>query len=195
MAFDSTKPPGEAVRAETSEAAYGLEFGKTYVAPEEEVPAVSLSAAQGRVLAAWADRLVPAEGAWPAAGEVGAAVYADNTASRSPLLRAMLLRAVELVERRARERHGAGFADCPPAQRDVILAELEQDEDDAALFGLVLELVFEGYYRAAPVLAVVEARTGFRVMAPVEGVAIEAFDEGLLARVKELPPRQREVPA
>lgn len=193
MAFDSTKPPGEPALAGTPEAAYGLEFGKTYVAPEEELPAVSLNQAQGRVLASWADRLIPAEGDWPAAGQVGAGVYADNAASRSPLLRAMLLRAVELVDREARDRYGQGFAECSAAERDAILGGLEEAEDDAALFNLVLELIFEGYYRAAPVLKVVEARTGFRVMAPVEGVEIEPFDESLLERVKGLPRMRREV--
>jgi hypothetical protein len=195
MAFDNTRPPGEATLGQTPEAAYSLEFGKTYVAPEEERPAVSLNEAQAAVLAAWADRLIPAAGDWPGAGAVGAGVYVDNVASRSPLLRAMLLRAVELAECQARERHGAGFAACSDADRDAILAELEHSEDDAVLFDMLLELIFEGYYRAAPVLAVVEARTGFRVMGPVEGVELEPFDEGLLDRVKQLPPLRREVSA
>ena len=195
MAFDKSKPPGEAILGETPEAAYSLEFGKTYVAPEEEVPAVSLSEAQGRVLAAWADRLIPAEGDWPGAGAVGAGVYADNAASRSPLLRAMLLRAVDLVEREALGRYGEGFAGCSDEQRAAILTDLEGSAEDAVLFDLVLELIFEGYYRAAPVLKVVEERTGFKVMGPVEGVRIEAFDESLLERVKGLPPLRREVSA
>ncbi len=195
MAFDKTKPPGEATSGQTPEAAYSLEFGKTYVAPEEELPAVSLNEGQHAVLAAWADRLIPAAGDWPGAGEVGAGVYADNVASRSPLLRSMLLRAVDLVEREARERHEVGFPACTDAERTAILADLERSADDAVLFDLVLELVFEGYYRAAPVLATVEKRTGFKPMAPVEGVELEPFDESLLDRVKGLPPRRREVPA
>ncbi|MBS1678995.1 MAG: gluconate 2-dehydrogenase subunit 3 family protein [Actinobacteria bacterium] len=195
MAFDRTKPPGEATLAQTPEAAYGLEFGKTYVAPEDERPAVSLNPDQGRVLAAWADRLIPAGDGWPGAAEVGAVTYADNVASRSPLLRAMLLRAVDLVEREALGRHGEGFAGCTDEQRAALLGELEGDEDDGPLFDLILELIFEGYYRAAPVLEMVEKRTGFRVMAPVEGVEIEPFDESLLGRVKQLPRRWREVAA
>lgn len=192
MAFDRTEPPGEAILAETPEAAYSLEFGKTYVPPEEELPTVSLSERQGSVLAAWADRLIPGNADWPAAGQVGADVYADNAASRSPLLRAMLLRGVDLVEARALERHGRGFAECGAEERDAILRELEQGED-RALFDLALELLYEGYYRAAPVLEAVERRTGFRVMAPVEGVEIEPFDESLLERVRTLPPHLREV--
>jgi hypothetical protein len=193
VAFDNSGPPGEATLGQTPEAAYSLEFGKTYVAPEEELPAVSLNAAQGRVLAAWADRLIPAAGDWPGAGQVGAGVYVDNVASRSALLRAMLLRAVELVERAALDRHGEGFAECSDGQRDAILVGLQESEDDGVLFDMLLELIFEGYYRAAPVLAVVEARTGFRVMGPVEGVELEPFDESLLDRIRQLPPLLREV--
>jgi Gluconate 2-dehydrogenase subunit 3 len=192
MAFDRTEPPGEAILAETPEAAYSLEFGKTYVPPEEELPAVSLSERQMTTLAAWADRLIPGDDFWPAASAVEAHVYADNAASRSPLLRSMLLRAVDLIESRALERHEWRFAECSGEQRDELLRELEEGEE-RALFDLVLELLYEGYYRAAPVLAVVERRTGFQVMAPVEGVEIEPFDESLLDAVRKRPPFLREV--
>jgi hypothetical protein len=193
MAFDRTDPPGEAVLAETPEAAYSLEFGRTYVAPEEVRDYVLLSEVQRRTLAAWAERLIPAAGPWPSAADVDAQMYADNCAARSPLLRSMLLRAVDLVDRAARAAHGQGFADSSEDERDELLAEVEGG-DDALLFDLVLELVFEGYYRAPAVLDVVEERTGFKVMAPVEGVELEPFDESLLKRVKGLPPLLREVP-
>jgi hypothetical protein len=194
MAFDRAEPAGEAILAETPEAAYSLEFGRTYVAPEEVTEFVLLSAAQRRALAAWAERLIPAEGEWPSAAAVGADMYADNCAARSPLLRSMLLRAVDLVDREARKAHGRDFAECDEAERDGLLGELESGAD-AVLFDLVLELLFEGYYRAAPVLEVVERRTGFQVMAPVEGVELEPFDESLLGRVKQLPALTRELPA
>jgi hypothetical protein len=119
-------------------------------------------------------------------------MYADNSAARSPLLRSMLLRAVDLVDREARGAHGSAFADCEQADREELLRGL-QSGSDAVLFDLVLELVFEGYYRDPRVLEVVEQRTGFRVMAPVEGIEIDPFDEALLERVKGLPPLLREV--
>jgi gluconate 2-dehydrogenase subunit 3-like protein len=194
MAFDRTEPPGEATLAETPEAAYSLEFGHTYVSPEEVTEFVILSATQQRTLAAWSERLIPAEGPWPSAAAVEADMYADNCAARSPLLRSMLLRAVDLVDREAREAHGAAFAESEEGQRDEVLRDLESGSD-AVLFDLVLELVFEGYYRDPRVLEVVEERTGFKVMAPVEGIEIEPFDESLLERVKGLPPLIREVSA
>lgn len=193
MAFDRTEPPGEAVLAETPEAAYSLEFGRTYVPPEEVRDFVLLSVAQRPVLGAWAERLIPAAGSWPGADEVDAHMYADNCAARSPLLRSMLLRAVDRAEALARaEFAGRGFAECDSGEREQILVTMANDE--GTLFDLVLELVFEGYYRDPRVLDVVEERTGFQVMAPVEGVELEPFDESLLERVKGLPPMLREVP-
>lgn len=194
MAFDRTEPPGEATLARTPEAAYGLEFGHTYVAPEEVRGFVSLNESQRLALAAWAEGLIPAEGDWPSAAAVDAHMYADNCASRSPLLRSMLLRGLDGLDREARRSHGHGFAECAEDERAALLRGLESGPD-SSLFDLVLELIFEGYYRTPAVLEVVERRTGFRVMAPVDGVEIEAFDESLLERVKGLPDRTREVSA
>jgi hypothetical protein len=192
MAFDRTEPPGEAVLAETPEAAYSLEFGRTYVPPEEVRDFLLLTEAQQATLGAWAERLIPAADPWPAADEVDAHLYADNCAARSPLLRSMLLRAVAAAECEARDAHGRAFAECSTGEREEILRGLS-DGSEATLFDLVLELVYEGYYRAPRVLEAVEERTGFKVMAPVEGIELEPFDESLLDRVKQLPPLRREV--
>jgi gluconate 2-dehydrogenase subunit 3-like protein len=194
MAFDRTEPPGEAVLAETPEAAYSLEFGQTYVPPDEVRDFLLLNERQRRTLAAWAERLIPAEEPWPSGAEVDAHMYADNCAARSPLLRAMLLRAVDLMDSTARASHGRPFAECDEAARDELLGKMESGTN-RHLFDLLLELLFEGYYRAPRVLEIVEDRTGFRVMAPVEGVEIEPFEESLLARVRQLPPLRREVPS
>jgi Gluconate 2-dehydrogenase subunit 3 len=192
MAFDRADPAGEASVADTPEAAYNLEFGRTYVAAEEVRGFVSLNEAQQGVLAAWAACLIPAEAPWPSAAEVDAHMYADVCASRSPLLRSMLLRAVDGVEAAARSAHGRGFAECGAEVREALLRELSSGED-RVFFDLVLELVFEGYYRAPEVLTVVQERTGFQVMAPVEGAELIPFDEQLLERVRGLPPFFREV--
>jgi hypothetical protein len=187
MAFDRVKPPPEAGQGPSPEASYSREFGGTYVSPDEIERYLLLNGDEQRTLAAWADRLVPADGPWPAAAEVGAPMYVDNCAARSPLLRAMLMRAISLVRTEAWERHRADFHELDANQQEEILVELESSAD-AVLFELVLELVFEGYYRAGTVLEVVERQTGFRVRGPLEGTALEPFDENLLERVRTLPP-------
>lgn len=191
MAFDRTGPPTEAVTGQAPEANYSLEFGRTYVAPEEVQQFFMLSDHEQRALAAWAERLIPAEGSWPSAAQVNAHMYVDNCCARSPLLRSLLMRAIQTVDRHARQSHGSDFAECDAQQRDEILQALESGSD-SALFNMVLELVFEGYYSAGPVLELTEERTDFRILAPVEGSGLDPFDESLLARVRTLPSIVRE---
>jgi hypothetical protein len=193
MAFDRVKPPPEAGKGPSPEATYSREFGSTYVPPDEVQGYVTLNDQEQLALAAWADRLIPAEAPWPSASEVGAPMYADNCAARSPLLRAMLLRALSVVRAEAWDRRRADFGDCAGSEQDELLTELESSAH-AVLFELVLELVFEGYYRAGQVLEVVERQTGFRIRGPLEGTALEPFEESLLERVRTLPPAYIQVP-
>jgi Gluconate 2-dehydrogenase subunit 3 len=192
MAFDRVQPPPEAGQGPSPELGYSREFGKTYVPAEEVERYLILNDEEAGVLSAWGERLIPAAGQWPSAAEVGAPMYVDNCAARSPLLRSMLLRAVALVRVQASESHGRDFAECSGAEQDEILRALESG-GHAVLFDLVLELVFEGYYRAGPVLEAVERETGFRVRGPLEGTALEPFDESLLERVRTLPRIYREL--
>lgn len=195
MAFDKTTPAAINPAAQADAPGpirYSLEFGHTYV-PYDEVDGFRLlNGDQQAVLGAWADTLIPGEGdTWPSASRVGAHLYADSTAARSPRLRALLVRAILRLEEICREQTGRSFCDSEAGERERILREFERGEQ-AELFELVLELIFEGYYRDPAVLRVVENRTGFQVMAPVEGVELLPFDPASLERVSSLPTRVRE---
>jgi Gluconate 2-dehydrogenase subunit 3 len=196
MAFDKTTPAG-ASPADAGEAApvrYALEFGHSYVPADEVQGFKILNPRQQATLAAWADALIPTGNGWPSASATGAHIYADNTSATRPRLRALLVRAIDSVDIAAGERGADSFAGCEADVRAEILAELE-GRDAMELFDFVLELVFEGYYRDPAVLELVEDRTGFRIMAPIEGAELEPFDEGLVAEMKKRPAFVREVPA
>jgi hypothetical protein len=196
MAFDKTTPAGasSADGGEPAPVRYALEFGHSYVPADEVHGFKILNARQQATLAAWADALIPAGDSWPAASATRAHVYADNTSATRPRLRDLLVRAIDSVDIAAGERGADSFADCDAGVRIAILKELEAS-DAMELFDFVLELVFEGYYRDPAVLALVEERTGFRIMAPVEGARLEPFDEGLVEDMKTRPAFVREVPA
>jgi hypothetical protein len=193
MAFDRTTPAAINPAAPDAPAPvrYALEFGHTYV-PYEHVDGFRLlNEDQQALLAAWADTLIPGEAeTWPSASEASAHRYADNCAAASPRLRALLVRAVRRLEEHALKVTERGFSAGDARTRERVLREFEQGEH-AELFELVLELIFEGYYRDPAVLRVVEKRTGFKVMAPVEGVELTPFDPASLERVKGLPQRLR----
>lgn len=195
MAFDRTTPAAvnPADPGAPAPVRYALDFGHTYVPSEEVTDFILLGEAEQAALAAWGDALIPGNDAWPSASEADAHLYADNCAARAPRHRALLTRAIAQVESAARERSPVGFAQCPKDDREAILRELETG-DDAELFEFVLELVFEGYYRDPRVLEVVEERTGFRTRAPVDGVALQDFDESLVEEMRGRPPFVREVP-
>lgn len=196
MAFDKTTPAGASPdeAGEAGPVRYALEFGHSYVPPDAVQDFKILNQRQQATLAAWADALIPGGDAWPAASATAAQVYADNASATRPRLRALLVRAIETVDLAAGERGADSFAGCDAARRTEILKELEAG-DAMALFDFVLELVFEGYYRDPAVLALVEERTGFRIMAPVEGVELEPFDEQLVEEMTKRPAFVREVPS
>lgn len=193
MAFDRTTPAAINPAAPDAPAPvrYALEFGHTYVPYAEVEEFKLLNQDQQAVLAAWADTLIPGDGEnWPSASQANAHLYADNCVAPSRQLRALLVRAILRLEEHSIKVTQNAFLDCDPETREQVLREFERGEH-AELFELVLELVFEGYYRDSAVLKVVEERTGFKVLAPVDGVELTPFDPASLERVNGLPPRIR----
>jgi hypothetical protein len=190
MAFDSKR-----VHAALEEdLGLTFELGQTYVAPGEAPPRFTvLDERRARTLAAWADALVPGDEHWPSASAAAAAQYADASAGRSPLQRRALRAAVDAVDAAllaAGETRALDELDL--GARVEILQAVEREHGQ--LFTLVLELVYEGYYRDPDVQAVVEARTGFQVDVPVHGMRLEPFDESQLDAMRARSAAWREVP-
>jgi hypothetical protein len=140
-----------------------------------------LDPARATTLKAWVATLIPAHARRPDAAAVGAAEYVDATVAAVSALRPALLQAID--------RLGASFAELSADARESVLRELETEDPEA--FGMVRDFTYEAYYGHAKVLEALEAETGWRGKAPVEGSRLEPFEESALARVKGLPPRWR----
>jgi hypothetical protein len=166
-----------------------------YVAASEVHEFAVVDAARRPTLEAWVDRLVPASGDWPGAAAIGAAGYVDATIARAPAARPAVLLALDRIDRLAATAGGPSFAECPPPERDRILAEVAADPRFAAAFQQVLELTYEAYYRDERVCDVMRERTGFDSRLPHLGSPMEPFDPSLLERVAALPPHYRQVEA
>jgi Gluconate 2-dehydrogenase subunit 3 len=158
--------------------------------PRDGTRCTLLDPARVRLLTCWCAELIPAAPGRPSAADAGAAEYAERVCSSDPSLRDDLTRAVDQLDADARSRHGRRFPDCTGAQRTESLRALEAA--GPALFGLVQALVYEAYYSASPVLDALERATGWRSANTLTGSAMEPFDEGLLDRVRSLPPAYRE---
>lgn len=108
------------------------------------------SEAEGRLLRALLDRLVPAstDGRVPAAGALGVAEYLADRASADPslgtLFRHALTRAAALAE-----DHGAHFDALDTASRVAVVEVLEGDAPEA--FAALVRHTYMGYYSRADV--------------------------------------------
>jgi hypothetical protein len=78
------------------------------------------------------------------------------------------------------------------ARLQRIVAELER-EDSSGGFDMVRDFAYEAYYAHPLVLLALKRELGWDGVAPTTGSEMSGFDEGLLVRVKTLPPRYREV--
>jgi hypothetical protein len=169
---------------------YRLVVGQAEIRVGAERSYVVLDPARARLLEAWVAGLVPGSGSRPDASQVGAAQYIDATLALVPALRSALLQAIDRLEVLSAARAKRPFADCSAGERERLLREFEaEDETDA--FNMVRDFTYEAYYGNPEVLAALERDTGWRGTAMSTGTPLPGFDEGLLERVKGLPPRWR----
>jgi hypothetical protein len=179
MAYDR-KQAGHQV-AQANRPDYRVLVGRAEIAVGVHRRFAVLDPARANVLRAWVATLIPARGRRPDAGAVGAAEYVDATVGEVPPLRPALLQAID--------RLGRAFPELSSDARESLLHELEAQDPEA--FGMVRDFTYEAYYGHPAVLEALEAETGWRGKAPIEGSQLEPFDASALDRVKRLPPRYR----
>lgn len=136
-----------------------------------------LTPAQGRVLAAVLNRLVPADGAMPGAGDAGVTGYIDQALLDAPHLRRQL---VDLLD----ELRGCGFARLSGAAQDERLRRLAADRP--APFDVLLHAAYAGYYSNPSVLTAARWQ-------PPGSAPPEPFDQTLLDAVRRRGPIYRDV--
>jgi hypothetical protein len=125
-------------------------------------PGAVLDGLQLRVAGALAERILPRT-LTPGALDAGVDGYIDVMLADffSEDERRVYLNGLGRLDRRARERHGSGFADCAPQDQDALVAALDQrgfatvagegdeaavDDPDAVFCRLHKELTIAGFY-------------------------------------------------
>ena len=136
-----------------------------------------LTPEQGRLLAAVLNRLVPADGVMPAAGDAGVAGYIDQALRDAPHLRRPV---IDLLD----ELHGGGFIQLSAAKQDRRLRRLASDRPES--FEILLHAAYTGYYSNPGVLTAVG-------WAPAGSAPPEPFDRTLLDAVRQRGPIYRDV--
>ena len=143
-----------------------------------DAPALEvLTPEQGRLLAAVLNRLVPAAGAMPAAGDAGVLGYIDQALLDAPQLRRPV---IDLLD----ELRACGFARLSGAAQDERLRRLAADRP--ASFDVLLHAAYAGYYSNPSVLTA----AGWL---PAGSTPPEPFDQTLLDAVRKRGPICRDV--
>lgn len=191
MAFDKAKGFSE---EETGFDIQG-ELATAYVPPGSARGVFSvLDPHRCQVLSAWASTLIPGSGSWPSGADVDSVEYIDQNISKAVRLRPLVLGLVDHSDTIASTNYGKSFEELAAAERIEVLEICERDRPGP--FTLVMELVYEAYYRDSAVLKATQTRTGFRPRLPVDGFALPDYDQvvmGLLAEISERPSLVREV--
>jgi len=113
-----------------------------------------LTSAQGSVLAAAAERILPRTDT-PGAIDVGVPAFVDrlygeflNAADKK-----LLAGALDEIESAAKTAHGGSFATLPAAQQDAVLRSVaaSQQGRDPSSWGLLRSLTILGYFTSEPV--------------------------------------------
>jgi hypothetical protein len=133
------------------------------------------------LLAAVQDRLIPHEGALPAAGESGAAQRVDGYLAERPSWRPELLaalRAIEVLAASGAER-AEGFVGLAEEEQERVLHAVEAAEPRA--FRWLMRLTYMAYYTDDSV----QRAHGYAEAPPLPGgFTMSAFDEARLEPIK-----------
>jgi hypothetical protein len=143
-----------------------------------------LDAIENEVLVAVLDTVLPPNGELPGAGALGLADRVRAGAQEAPHLGGPAARALSILP--------VTFASRSPADREVELRAREVE--DPVGFGAIINLIYNAYYTDERVLKGIEARTNYTARPPQPaGYHLAAFDESVLAVVRQREPFWREV--
>lgn len=139
-----------------------------------------LSDEQRSLLAAVLNRIVPANGDMPAAGDLGVADFVANIAAAATGRRRILLDGLAQIEIAAQERGGAFSALQPAAQTATLQAVAEARP---AFFQELVTQTYRGYYTNQSVFGLLQYRAPNRA-----DYNPTPFDESLLEPVRQRGP-------
>lgn len=93
-------------------------------------PFTTFSPEQGRVLRAFAARIIPSGDGIPGADEAGAAWFIDGALGDGPFaaMRGLFEAGLADLDERAGAAHGAAFADAAPEQQDAVMRGVEDTQ-------------------------------------------------------------------
>ena len=129
------------------------------------------------------DEIIPANDKMPSASALGVVSYVRRVLKTNSELITLFKHLLARIESQSQEKFNKKFIEIESARRIVVLENLEEKE--TKLFNVLKDFTYEGYYINEHVYKMIGYEphpTG------TMGPSMEAFDERLLDRVKNMPP-------
>jgi hypothetical protein len=146
-----------------------------------------LDEAQRALLKSALNRIVPARGALPGAGDLQVGDSIERTLGESARLRRLILDGLTELAIIAQRDHGVPFAELDPARQTTVLETVEKR--CPASFVALVDHTFRGYYT----LASVQRAVGFEPRPPQPlGYHLEPFEPALLDLQRQRTPFWRQ---
>jgi hypothetical protein len=142
------------------------------VIPEAFAPA------QRELLRLVLNRLVPAGGDFPAAGDLGVGAYLEQVAGASAATRRLFLDGLQQISVASGRQHPDGFAALSGDQQDAVLRLLEREHGE--FFEILVRQTYSGYYSHAVVLPLL----GVDAPPQPRGHVVGPVESGLVAKVR-----------
>ena len=124
------------------------------------------------------DRLVPAAGGFPAAGDLGIGAYLEQVASATPAARRLFVEGLRQIAMAGERARPDGFAALTADEQDAVLQRLEREQP--GFFEVLVRQAYSGYYSHAAVLGLL----GEDVPPQPRGHRVDPFQLGLVAGVR-----------
>jgi hypothetical protein len=129
------------------------------------------------------NRLVPAGGGFPAAGDLGIVEHLDQAGGAAPGSRRLLLEGLRRIEILAGQ--SGGFATLPGEKQDAVLRDVENRHP--AAFEALLQQTYCAYYSHPTVVRLL----GVEGPPQPRGFPLEPFDSGLIENIRRRSPIYR----
>lgn len=135
---------------------------------------------QRELLHAILNRIIPASGSFPGAGDLGIASYIDKVIGQSVELRRLFAQGLAQIEIICQPPPGQEFSDLPDRQKDTVLLQVEATNPE--FFGALVTHTYSGYYSDPAVIRLL----GLEVRPPQpQGYKLEPLDLGLLDTIRQ----------
>ena len=132
------------------------------------------------------DRIVPAEGEFPGAGDLGVTAYIDRVVGRSAALKRLFPAGLAHIEITASKALGREFSDLSGEERDMVLRQVE--EEAPVFFDALVQQTYNGYYTNPAIFPLI----GYQ-HPPPRDYPMKPFDPSLLDKVRQRGPVYRQV--